>query len=96
MVLYILIVNFLERRREDKKTLNRMAASTPRIYSALNFFVNAVLVRYCCSQIFELYQNRCIHISEIAADGDFEYICEFLLKYVSYVEKCQHDNTNNI
>jgi hypothetical protein len=32
-----------------------MIASIPRLQSALNFFVNGVLIRYGCSQIFEFF-----------------------------------------
>jgi hypothetical protein len=43
MGLYILTFTFLGSRRVDK-TLNRMVASTPRIYSALNLFVHAISI----------------------------------------------------
>jgi uncharacterized membrane protein len=36
-----------------KETLNRTVADILRILSALNLFVNAILVRYCCPQVFE-------------------------------------------
>jgi hypothetical protein len=37
-----------------QKTLNRTVASIPRIYSALNLFVHAILICQCCSEVFEL------------------------------------------
>jgi len=32
-----------------------MVTSIPRIQSALDFFLNEVLIYYCCYQIFEIY-----------------------------------------
>jgi len=32
-----------------------MVKIIPQMYSALNFFVNFILICYCCSQIFELH-----------------------------------------
>jgi hypothetical protein len=51
MVLYILIFKFLESRWKD-----RMVSSISWISSALNLFVHVILICYCCSQIFELWQ----------------------------------------
>jgi hypothetical protein len=50
--LYILTFTFLHSRWEDRR-LNRMAASVPRIYSALNIFIYAVLIYQWRSR----YQN---------------------------------------
>jgi len=41
-----------------------MAASIPHIYSALNFFVNANLICYCHSQIFDLCDIHNLMTSE--------------------------------
>jgi len=38
-----------EKGRQD--TLKRMVASILPIYSDLNFFVNAISISYCCSQV---------------------------------------------
>jgi hypothetical protein len=38
-----------------QKNLHRMIASIPWIQSALNFFLNIILIRWGCSQIFELF-----------------------------------------
>jgi hypothetical protein len=43
-----------------QKSLNRMVACIPRIKSALNFFMNAVLI---CSQIFEIRHIFIVFIS---------------------------------
>jgi hypothetical protein len=44
MVLYILTFTFLDSRQEDKTTLNRIVASIPWIYSAVNLLVHAILI----------------------------------------------------
>jgi hypothetical protein len=43
MVLYVLTFTFSDRVGRQK-TLNRMVASIPRIYSARNLFVDAILI----------------------------------------------------
>jgi hypothetical protein len=53
-MLYILIL-FFRQRTGRQKILNWMIPGIPRIHSALNFFVNAIFVWCCRSQIFELY-----------------------------------------
>ena len=40
------------------KILLRKIAAIPRLRSALNFFMNGILICYSCSQLFELFQNR--------------------------------------
>jgi hypothetical protein len=38
----------------EDKILNRMVASVARVYSALNLFMNAILICYSCSQTLEV------------------------------------------
>jgi len=53
--LYILIFKFVDSKLEDRKIMHRMIASIPWLQSALNFFLNRILISYSCSQIFELF-----------------------------------------
>jgi hypothetical protein len=48
--------------------LNRMVASILQVYSALNFFMNADLIYYCCFQIPELCH---IHMFCLALYSNF-------------------------
>ena len=49
IVMYILISIFLDSKLEDKRL-----ARFPRLQSARDFFMNAIVIRWGCSQIFEL------------------------------------------
>ena len=51
IVLYILIFIFLDSKLEQK-VLHQMIASIPWLQSALNFFLNRVLILYGCSKIW--------------------------------------------
>ena len=44
VVLYVLMFKFLHRKLEDKKILHWMIASIPWLQSALNFFLNRILL----------------------------------------------------
>jgi hypothetical protein len=48
---YVYFNLFLDRRWENKNKL--MVADTPLIYSALNFFMNAILICYAVPKYFK-------------------------------------------
>jgi len=91
MFLYTLISMFFVTKLEDK-ILHRMIASIPLLHSALNFFLNRILVHYSCSQTFELFllftgaiinlyivTSPCILISKYDRVLSFISTCIFLL-----------------
>jgi hypothetical protein len=49
----IIVLCILANRKQ--KILHRMIASIPWLQSALNFFLNRIMIHFGCSQIFELF-----------------------------------------
>jgi len=44
IALYILILTFLNNKLDERKILRRLKAAVPQLQTALNFFMNLILV----------------------------------------------------